>query len=128
MSTQSNPIAGAYLVKFVLGNVGLPGAPVASFALVVTPASHKVTGHVQISQAIQGGEYSGEVKGTIYATGLGNVTQVVALTGVIHQDGPIITEIQFSASLAINGEWEGTGGFNYLNVHVEDAPVKRISQ
>jgi hypothetical protein len=128
MSTQSNPIAGAYLVKFVLGNVGLPGAPVASFALVVTPATHKVTGHVQIAQATQGGDYSGEVKGTIYATGLGNVTQVVALTGVIHPDGPVIAEIPFSASLAINREWEGTGGFNYANVHVEDAPVKRLSQ
>jgi hypothetical protein len=128
MSTKSNPIAGAYLVKCTVGNVGLAGAPVASLALVVAPASHKVSGQVQISQAMQDGNYSGVLHGTIYATGAGTVTQVVALTGVIHPHGPMPIEIAFSANLAISHEWQGTGGFNFGSVHVEDAPIKRLTQ
>jgi hypothetical protein len=127
MSTPTKPIASVYLVKCLLGKAGLPGAPVASLALLIDPPSHKVTGHVHISQAIQGGDYTGTVEGTIYATGFGNITQVVGLTGSIHPDGPMPLVIAFSANLALNGEWDGTGGFNYGNVHVEDVPVKRIA-
>ncbi|WP_296943298.1 DUF1842 domain-containing protein [uncultured Massilia sp.] len=127
MSNQ-NAIASAYLVKCVLGNVGLPGAPVASLALVVTPASRKITGYVEITQATQGGNYSGPVQGTMFSTGLGEVTQVAALTGMIHADGPMPIEIPFEAHLAITKDWTGTGGFSYANVHVDHVPLKMISQ
>ena len=74
-------------------------------------------------QAVQNGNYSGQVTGTIYATGFGNVTQVVAVRGTIHSDGPTPIEIPFEAHLAIDGSWNGTGGFSYGNVHVENVPV-----
>jgi hypothetical protein len=126
MSTK-NSIASAYLVKCSIGNVGVPGAPVANFALVVTPTSHKVSGQVYITQAVPGGNYSGPVHGTIYSSTAGELTQIVTLNGYIHQD-TMPMEIPFSAHMGIAKDWQGTGGFEYANVHVEDAPLKLISQ
>jgi hypothetical protein len=122
MSTQSN-LAGAYLAQGTIGNVGMPGAPIVHFSFVVVPSQHKVSGSVQVTQATQNGNYSGQVTGTLYATGFGNVTQVVAVSGSIHSDGEMPIEIPFEAHLAIDGSWNGTGGFTYANVHVENVPV-----
>lgn len=125
---NNDVMAGAYLAKGTIGNVGIPGAPIVSFSLVVVPGQHKVSGSVHITQATPGGNYSGPVTGTIYATGLGNITQVVALKGFIHPDGPMPIEIQFDAHMAIDYAWKGTGGFNYANVHVENVPVTPAKQ
>lgn len=128
MSTENNAIVGSYLAKGTIGNAGIPGAPIVHFALVVTPGTHKVTGNVHVTQAVLNGNYSGQVHGTIYATGLGQVTQVVALTGMIANDGTMPIEMSFEAQLAINGDWKGTGGFSYSNTHVEDVPVALLVQ
>lgn len=122
MSAQTN-LEGAYLAQGTIGNVGMPGAPVVHFSFVVVPSQHKVTGSVQVTQATQNGNYSGQVTGTLYATGFGNVTQVVGVTGSIHSDGDMPIEIPFEAHLAIDGSWNGTGGFAYANTHVENVPV-----
>ncbi|CCG54210.1 Protein of unknown function [Flavobacterium indicum GPTSA100-9 = DSM 17447] len=122
MSTQSN-LAGAYLAQGTIGNVGMPGAPIVHFSFVVVPSQHKVSGAVQITQATENGNYSGQVTGTLYATGLGNVTQIVAVKGTIHSEGVMPIEIPFEAHLAIDGSWNGTGGFSYANTHVESVPV-----
>jgi hypothetical protein len=122
MSAQSN-LEGAYLAQGTIGNVGMPGASVVHFSFVVVPSQHKVTGSVQVTQATQNGNYSGQVTGTLYATGYGNVTQVVAVTGTVHSDGDMPIEIPFEAHLAIDGSWNGTGGFAYANTHVENVPV-----
>ena len=126
MTTTMKPITSAYIAKCMMGNAGMAGAPMVQLALVVDPATHKVTGQVHASQAIQGGNYTGMVHGTMYATGFGGMTQVVALTGMIHQDGPMPMEMPFMAHLALNRDWDGTCGFSYGNVHVEDAPAKRM--
>jgi len=124
MTTQSKIMAGAYLAQGTIGNVGLPGAPIVNFSLVVVPGQHKVSGMVQITQAVLNGNYSGQVTGTIYATGFGPITQIVGLTGAVHQDGSNnYVLLPFEAHMAINGEWVGKGGFSYGNVHVEDVPV-----
>lgn len=126
MSNQSN-INGAYAVTVTVGNVGIPGAPVAEIALVVVPSQHKVSGRVHVSQAVEGGDYTGEVQGTIYSTGLGKVTQIVGLKGVITPaSGEMPIEVPFEANLAIDNAWSGTGGFHYLNVHVHDVPVAKV--
>lgn len=122
MSTQSN-LAGAYLAQGTIGNVGMPGAPIVHFSFVVVPSQHKVSGAVQITQATENGNYSGQVTGTLYATGLGNVTQIVAVKGTIHSEGVTPIEIPFEAHLAIDGSWNGTGGFSYANTLVESVPV-----
>ncbi|MET0393983.1 MAG: DUF1842 domain-containing protein [Chitinophagaceae bacterium] len=124
MPTDNNPLSGAYLVNGTIGNAGMPGAPVVSFSLVVVPSQHKVSGTVYASQAVENGNYSGQVTGVIYSTGLGNVTQVVSLQGFVHPDNsPMPLEIPFNAHMAIDNSWNGTGGFNYANVHVENVPV-----
>ena len=125
MSAQTN-LEGAYLAQGTIGNVGMPGAPVVHFSFVVVPSQHKVTGSVQVTQATQNGNYSGQVTGTLYATGFGNVTQVVAVTGTVHSDGDMPIEIPFEAHLAIDGSWNGTGGFTYANTHVENVPVVSV--
>jgi hypothetical protein len=125
MSAES-ALAGAYLAKGIIGNTGTPGAPVVQFALVVVPGNHKVSGSVQVTQAVQNGNYQGQVQGTIYATGFGEVTQVVAFQGSIHPDGPQPIEIPFEAHLSIGADWRGKGGFSYANVHVENVPVKPL--
>jgi hypothetical protein len=120
---STNTIAGAYLVKGTIGNEGIPGAAVVNYALVVVPAANTVTGSVQITQAVANGNYSGSVTGHIYATGLGQYTQVVALTGSVNNDGTMPLQVQFNAHMAIDGSWNGVGGFSYANVHIDSAPV-----
>lgn len=126
MSTSLKPIENAYLIKTVMGNTGMAGAPIAQLALVVDPATHQVTGRVQLSQAVANGNYQGYVHGTIFANGSGETPQVIVLTGAIHQDGAMPLSMAFSAHLNVNQEWVGTGGFNYANVHVAAVPVRRI--
>lgn len=126
MAKKTNTMAGAYLAKGTIGKVGTPGAPIVHFSLVVVPGEHKVSGSVQITQAVKGGNYSGHVTGVIYATGLGKVTQIVGLKGSVHPDGPMPIEIPFEAHMAIDGSWNGTGGFHYAHVHVENVPVKSV--
>lgn len=121
---SATPMAGAYLANGTIGNVGLPGAPIVHFALVVVPGQHSVSGSVQITQAVENGNYRGRVEGTIYATGYGNYTQVVAVRGLISPIGPMPLEIPFEAYLAIDNSWNGVGGFNYGSVHLADVPVK----
>jgi hypothetical protein len=122
MSTQTN-LVGAYLAQGTIGNVGMPGSPIVHFSFVVVPSQHKVSGSVHVTQATQNGNYSGQVTGTLYATGFGNVAQVVAVRGSVHSDGEMPIEIPFEAHLAIDGSWNGTGGFAYANTHVENVPV-----
>jgi hypothetical protein len=118
---------GAYLAKGTIGNVGTPGAPIVHFNLVVVPSTHTVGGTVQVTQAVPDGNYTGQVTGKIYATGLGKVTQVVGLRGSITPaTGTMTIEIPFEASMAIDKSWNGTGGFSYGATHVEDVPVKSL--
>ena len=105
--SDSNTMVGAYLAKGTIGNLNMPGAPIVHFSLVVVPSTHKVSGEVHVTQAVEGGSYSGRVEGTIYSTGLKNVTQIVALKGQISSDGPIIGLFPFDAHMAINNAWEG---------------------
>lgn len=125
-TTSNTPLAGAYLVKGTIGHVGMAGAPIVHFALVVTPFNHQVTGSVHITQAVAHGNYSGQVKGAIFATGLGDAIQAVSLTGPIYPDGPTPFVIPFEASLSIDRAWKGSGGFRYANVHVDNVPVANL--
>lgn len=126
---MSDLLAGAYIAKGTIGNVGTPGAPVATFNLVVVPSQHSVTGTVVITQAVQGpsSHIVVQVKGKIYSTGLGKITQVVSLHGQYVQSfpppaiGAFLAD--FDAHLAIDNEWNGVGGFSYYQHHIENVPV-----
>ena|SRR6218665_337245 len=127
---MSDLLAGAYLAKGTIGNVGTPGAPIATFSLVVVPSQNSVTGTVVITQAVNGPDSHivVQVKGKIYATGLGQYTKVVSLQGQYVQSfpPPAIGSFlaDFNAHLAIDNAWNGKGGFSYWRHNVEDVPVK----
>ncbi|MFH7004426.1 DUF1842 domain-containing protein [Flavobacterium bizetiae] len=129
---MSELLAGAYLAKGTIGNVGTPGAPIATFSLVVVPSQHSVSGTVVITQAIPGPDSHivVSVTGKIYATGIGNVTQVVSLQGkYVHSvPPPAIGSFlaNFDAHLAIDNAWNGNGGFSYFNHTVENVPVASV--
>ncbi|WP_166926172.1 DUF1842 domain-containing protein [Flavobacterium poyangense] len=129
---MSDLLAGAYLAKGTIGNVGTPGAPIATFSLVVVPSQNSVSGTVVITQAVNGPDSHivVQVKGKIYGTGLGQYTQVVSLEGEYIQSFPPPAigafPAQFNAHLAIDKTWNGTGGFSYWKHHIENVPVKAI--
>ncbi|WP_394772777.1 DUF1842 domain-containing protein [Flavobacterium sp.] len=126
---MSDLLAGAYLAKGTIGNVGTPGAPIASFSLVVVPSQNSVAGTVVITQAIQGPDSHivVQVKGKIHSTGFGEFTKVVSLQGqYVHSVPPPAIGAflaDFDAHLAINDAWNGKGGFSYYQHQVEKVPV-----
>lgn len=126
-------LAGAYLAKGTIGNVGTPGAPIASFSLVVVPSQNSVTGTVVVTQAISGPDSHivVQVKGKIFASGLGQYTKLVSLQGqYVHSvPPPAIGSFlaDFDAHLAIDNEWNGIGGFSYYQHNIENAPVKAVN-
>ncbi len=130
-AVKPKSIAEAYLTKGTIGNIGMPGAPVAHFSLVVVPSTNSVSGTVEITQAIAGPESNvvvSNVKGQIRATGYGKVTKVVSLEGeyLVSVPPPAIGSYlsKFTAHMAIDNNWNGQGGFSYGNNDVEDVPVK----
>ena len=127
----ASDVIGLYFVKAVVGNVGMPGAPTVNLALSVQAASGHVAGLAEIVQAIPGGNHRFQVSGQIYQTGFGPNHQLVSLNGefVYSVPPPAIGSFiaKFTAALTVDQEWNGSGGFNYVNTHVENVPVKKIS-
>ncbi|MBI2510441.1 MAG: DUF1842 domain-containing protein [Opitutae bacterium] len=130
VAEQPSTLIGAYLARGTVGNVGTPGAPIMHYSLVVVPSTGSVSGTVEITQAIappQNRVVIPNVHGVIRKTGLGPVTQIVALQGqyVYSVPPPAIGSFlaDFSAHLAIDNAWNGRGGFSYFNHNVENVPV-----
>ncbi len=129
-TAEAKAIIGTYLTKGTIGNVGMPGAPIAHFSLLVTPSTNTVSGTVEITQAIAGSGSSIVVKnvtGAIRATGYGTVTKVVSLEGeyLVSVPAPAIGTYlaKFTAHMAIDNEWNGKGGFTYGDQDIEDVSV-----
>ncbi|KAF3995909.1 DUF1842 domain-containing protein [Glaciimonas immobilis] len=125
-------LIGSYLVNGTVGNVGMPGAPIMHFSLVVVPSLNSVSGSVEITQALappNGLTTIKQVTGVIRATGYGKVTHIVSLQGTYNVDFPPpaigFTSEKFTAHMAIDNEWNGTGGFTYGRTDIENVPVKR---
>ena len=122
---------GAYNVKGIVGHIRLQGAPIMHFNLVVVPGAHKVSGLVEITQAIPGpsSHIVVQVEGRIGAAAEGPVTQLVELRGTYVQTvpppaiGAFLAD--FTSTLAINGEWKGRGWFNYATHFVDNVPVEK---
>jgi hypothetical protein len=132
MSSSKNAI-GTYLVNAVAGNEGMPGAPILHLSLVVNAATGKVSGQAQITQALPPpyGEVNiTNVTGQIHGAGLGPITQLVALSGetVMSVPPPAIGSWleKFQAHLAINGDWQGRGGWTLGNQTISDVPVHTV--
>jgi len=125
LTADETSLIGAYNVIGTLGNVGMPGAPIMHFNLVVVPSKNTVSGSVKIIQAIappNGQLFIQNLKGQIHATGYGGVTQIVALEGS-YTVGASYALIPFKAYMSINGNWEGSGSFTYGTQTIENVPV-----
>jgi hypothetical protein len=121
--------AGTYLVNGQAGNVGVAGAPILHFSLVVMAPTGKVSGHATISQAlgVNSEKPINDVTGEIHAAGFGSVTKLVALKGTYYEPlpPPAIGQISvpFTAQFAIDNDWKGKGGFSCGTVKVDNVPV-----
>ncbi|SHJ62485.1 DUF1842 domain-containing protein [Aquimarina spongiae] len=125
---SNSAIAEAYLAKGTIGNVGMPGAPIAHFSLVVVPSKNTVSGSVEITQAIENGNTGiFSVKGNIRSTGYGKVTKIVNLEGeyIYSFPPPAIGSIlqRFTAYMDIDDSWNGQGGFSYGGGKINNVPV-----
>lgn len=119
-----------YFVKGTIGNIKIPGAPVASFTLEVLPLKNSVKGTIVITQAINmlESDIVVQVKGKIHATGFGQFTKVVSLQGQYLQSfsplekGSFLAD--FDAHFAIDNAWNGIGGFSCYNYQIENETVE----
>ena len=114
--------------KLITGTIGFApdlNASIVNFNLMVDPETHKVNGSVQIQvNPPEEKPYSGNVTGTVYATGYGEYVQVIAIQGTIPSNN-LLTPINFpfNAHMALKADGSGVGGFNFRGQHLEDQPV-----
>ena len=125
---------GAYLVCGEAGNVGMPGAPILHFSLVVVAATGKVSGHATITQAIAppyGKKQIDNVTGQIFGTGLTPpLAKLVSLTGTYLEPFPPPAigsyNVPFEAHFALSDAWNGVGGFICGQTVIENVSVKTV--
>lgn len=125
VTPESKSLLGAYNVIGTLGNVGMLGAPIMHFNLIVVPSKNAVSGFASITQAIappNGDLIIQNLSGRIHASGFGNVEQIVALEGN-YTVGESFALIPFRAYMNLTSDWEGTGTFIYGSSTVENVPV-----
>jgi hypothetical protein len=121
-----------YLVKFLVGNEGMPGAPLLHVAAAVDAPTGDITGQAEITQAIAPPGGIIRIKhfyGHIQLLELDPAVRVVTLKGsyVFSFPPPAIGEgtAPFSATLVIkHDEWKGRGSFSYGGKDINDVPVK----
>ena len=131
LKQQPSTLTSAYLVNGIVGNVDLPGSPIMHFSLVAVPSANSVSGTVEITQSTNSPNSKiiiRNVTGVIRSVGYGKVTQIVSIEGSYFHSFPPpatgIIEQKFSASFAIDNNWNGSGGFDYANNSIENVPVQ----
>lgn len=126
---------GYYIVKLLVEQPGLLGAPALHLNLGVDAVSGKVSGAGEITQSLPppyGEIVIHQISGEIFHTGLGTDTRLVHLNGqyVVSVPPPAIGSYlaQFSAALAVDASWNGSGSFQYGNTMVSGCTVVNVSQ
>lgn len=134
MTTNDNPLLGAYLEKGTIGDVGMLGAPILSFALVVVPGQHKVSGTAQVKADDMNRCWSGQVTGTIFSRPSPNGdTSVITFQGRFNNDGTMPIQIEGWVYMDVDAAGNGTGGFDIGgfdigNDHVAHARLYNLPQ
>jgi hypothetical protein len=121
-----------YRATGTAGDIGLPGAPILHFDLLVNSSTGMVSGQAQITRAaappngvIRIDNVTGRVRRLVVG---GQVTLVVALQGTSYRLGSPSAELtvqeQFTAQFMTNPQ-DGRGSFDYGNGSqvVNDVPV-----
>ncbi len=123
---------GLYPVDLIVGEEGTPGAPILHLSLLVNATNGKVAGHARITQSVApplGDVEVSNVTGQIHGAGLGGVTRLLSLQGEAYISAPppiILTYTEkFTASIAVNNDWTGEGGWARGPQEVDHVPVKK---
>jgi len=124
---------GLYLVKVLVQKPGVDGAPSVQLNLAVNPGAGVVGGNAVITQAVappHGSTTVPEVRGVIHHTGLGVDKMLVSVEGQYGVSVPppaIGTYLaKFSAALAVDNTWKGTGSFTYAGGTIEGCTVTPV--
>lgn len=118
------------LSEGTIGDLGTPGAPIATFSLVITPSKNLVSGRVLIKKSLNepDDEIDIKVEGKIHTTGFGQFTKVISLHGQYiqsfssHTIGAFLAD--FDSHFVVDDEWNGTGGFSFYKHQIENVPVE----
>ena len=120
-----------YFVEELVGNEGMPGAPLLHLACVVNASSGVVSGQARITQALappNGQIDIPNVTGQIRHLGLGQDTMIVSLSAkyFVSVPPPAIGSYlaDFSAVLKLDPKWHGTGSFTYGEKTIDDVPAE----
>jgi len=121
-----------YLVKFLVGNEGMLGAPLLHVAAAVDAPTGDITGQAEITQAVAPPGGIIRIKhfhGHVQLLALDPAVRLVILKGsyVFPFPPPAIGQgtAPFSARLIIeHDEWKGRGSFSYGGTDIDDVPVK----
>ena len=124
-----------YLVKFDVGNEGMPGAPILHVSAAVDAPTGYITGQAEITQAIappEGDIRISDLHGRIRTLSIEPPLRIVTLTGsYVCQFPPTAigqATTPFSVTLILaEGEWEGRGSFRYGSTEVDDVPVVPVN-
>lgn len=125
-----------YLVEFLVGNEGTPGAPLLHVVAAVDAPTGQINGQAEITQAIappEGIIRINDLQGRVHSLGFGPAVRAVSLKGsyVYSFPPPAIGQgtARFSATLVIaQDEWKGQGSFSYGTTEVDDVPVTPVQK
>lgn len=119
-------------VYLISGNLGKPGAPILSLALMYDSGTGQISGQGLITQSIappDGRIAIHGISGIVHGLGLGAPTRVMSLTGTfIHYlTPPAIGQVaeKFTATFVTDSHWQGHGTFSYGGHTVHNVPVKQ---
>ena len=106
----------AYTVKFTVGNVGEPGAPILHVTAVVNDLTDKINGHGVITQAIEGSAGHIELHhltGQLTMDKFRNLHRTVTLQGsFVIPPTEVVQGFSAELELAVDA-WTGSGTFTY---------------
>jgi hypothetical protein len=121
-----------YLVKLLVGNEGMPGAPILHIFAMVDAPTGDISGQAEITQAVARPDGSIRIKdlhGHVRLLAFDPAVRIVTLTGsyTFSFPPPAIGEViaPFSTTLIIgHDDWNGRGSFSYGATDITDVPVK----
>lgn len=129
---SDSQIIDAVPVYLISGNLGMPGAPVLSLALMYDPGTGMMSGSGLITQSVappNGRIAIHGISGPVHSLGLGVARRVIALTGTFERTltPPAIGQVteKFQATFSTDNEWQGHGSYTYGGQTVQNVPVKQ---
>lgn len=118
-------------VYLISGNLGKPGAPVLSMALMYDTGNGVITGQGLITQSVappNGRIALHSISGQVLGLGLGASTRVISLTGTFQHylTPPAIGQVteKFEATFVTDDSWVGHGSFTFGTQRVTNVPVR----